>query len=87
MAKRIVRFNEVKERTGLSGSTIWAKIKTGEFPQPIRLTERTIGFEESEIEAFIERRRATPYQPATMRRQVEGRAAKRAASRAQGEAA
>lgn len=83
MAKRIVRFNEVKERTGLSGSTIWAKIKTGEFPQPIRLTERTIGFDEAELEAFIERRKATPYSPTDMRRQVEGRAAKRAASRAQ----
>ena len=89
MAKRVVRLKEAKNITGLSDSTIWNKIKSGEFPQPIRLTERTIGFDEAELEAFIERRKATPYQPADMRRQVEGRAAKRAASRAQttGEAA
>lgn len=82
MVKRILRFAEVKSRTGLSGSTIWTRIKAGDFPQPIRLTERTIGFDEAELEAFIERRRGTPYQPADMRRQVEGRAAQRAASRA-----
>lgn len=81
MAKCIVRMREAVNITGLSQSTIWAKIKAKEFPQPIRLTERSIGFDADELDAFIERRRAEPYRPSDMRQQVEAKAASRSARR------
>lgn len=86
MAIRIIRINEAAKRAGLGRSTIWKKIKSGEFPSPIRLTARTVGFDEAELDAFLESRKAEPYQPTDMRQQVEAKAARRAASR-QGEAA
>jgi len=48
---RFLRLPEVVTRTGKSKSTIWAAIKDGTFPQPIKLGPRSIGFIESEIEA------------------------------------
>jgi prophage regulatory protein len=86
VAMRVIRFNEAAKRAGLGRSTVWAKVKKGEFPKPIRLTARTVGFDEAELDAFLESRKAEPYQPADMRQQVEAKAARRAASR-QGEAA
>ncbi len=45
-----LRLPEVKTRTGKSGSTIWAAIKDGTFPKPIKLGPRAVGWIESEIE-------------------------------------
>ena len=46
-----LRLPEVQRRTGKSKSSIWAAIKDGSFPKPIKLGPRAIGFIESEIEA------------------------------------
>ena len=51
--KRILRFAGVKDRTGLSHSTIYARIKDGEFPRPISLGARCVGWVESEIDDWI----------------------------------
>lgn len=52
----ILRLPKVKERTGLSRSTIYLKISRGEFPKPISLGARAVGFIEAEIEAWLESR-------------------------------
>ena len=57
-ANRILRAPEVEARTGLGRSSRNRKIKAGEFPVPVSLGARAVGWLESEIEAWIESRPA-----------------------------
>jgi prophage regulatory protein len=50
---KILRFKQVSDRTGYRSSAIYEKIKRGEFPKPISLGARAVGWLESEIEAWI----------------------------------
>ena len=50
---RILRFKQVSDRTGYKHTAIYEKIKAGEFPAPISLGARAVGWVESEIEAWI----------------------------------
>ena len=52
--KRFMRLPEVLERTGLSKPWIYRLIGRGEFPSPIKLGGRAIGFIESEIDEWID---------------------------------
>ncbi len=54
MMTRILRLPEVQQLTGLKRTTIYEKMKTGEFPVRIVLTTRTVGWLQNEIEAWIE---------------------------------
>ena len=54
--ERILRLSDVKERTGLSRSTIYLNIKDGIFPKPISLGARCVGWLESEIDTWIHER-------------------------------
>ena len=56
MPTRILRLPEVKERTGLSRSTIYLYISKGAFPASISLGPRTVGWIESEIEEWLQSR-------------------------------
>ena len=51
-----VRLPTVKARTGLSRSTIYAKIKDEAFPAPILLGERAVGWIEEEVSQWIDAR-------------------------------
>jgi len=51
--ERILRLSDVKERTGLSRSTIYLYINDGIFPRPISLGTRCVGWLESEIDTWI----------------------------------
>ena len=53
LQNNIIRLPQAIEKTGLSRSTIYALISRGEFPQKIKLSPRTMGFLESEIDAWI----------------------------------
>ncbi len=53
---RILRLRQIKERTGLSRSTIYALIKAGKFNCPISLGARAVGWLESDVSDFIEAR-------------------------------
>ena len=55
-ALNILRRKQVEKRVGLSRSTIYAKIAAGEFPAPIALSTRAVGWLESDIIAWIESR-------------------------------
>ena len=55
-SERILRLKEVKNRTGLSRSTIYAWIKEGKFPKAVALGDKAIGWRESEISSWIESR-------------------------------
>ena len=50
----ILRLPAVKLRTGLSRSTIYAKVARGKFPKPISLGPRAVGWLESEVTQAIE---------------------------------
>lgn len=51
---KFIRLPEVLERTGLSKPWIYRLIGRGEFPSPIKLGGRAIGFIESEIDEWID---------------------------------
>jgi prophage regulatory protein len=50
---KILRLKKVKDRTGLSRSTIYLRIQEGTFPRPISLGARAVGWLENEIEAWL----------------------------------
>jgi prophage regulatory protein len=51
---QIHRLSTVKERTGLPRSTIYAYMKQGRFPAPIRLGQKAVGWLERDIQSWIE---------------------------------
>jgi prophage regulatory protein len=53
MMLTMLRLPTVKSRTGLSRSSIYLRISQGSFPKQISLGKRTIGWVESEIEAWL----------------------------------
>ena len=52
----ILRRKQVESRTGLSRSTIYARIASGLFPSPIDLGGRAVGWLESEIDQWVQSR-------------------------------
>lgn len=50
MASKILRLPTVKDRSGLSRSTIYLRISQKTFPSPISLGGRAVGWPEVEIE-------------------------------------
>jgi len=55
-AFKILRRKQVESRTGLSRSTIYARIAAGLFPRPIDLGGRAVGWLETEIDTWIKAR-------------------------------
>ncbi len=54
MQTKILRLPEVKDRIGLSRSTVYLRISENRFPTPISLGGRAVGWLESEIENWLE---------------------------------
>lgn len=53
-ALSILRRRQVEKRVGLTRSPLYARIKNGTFPKPIRLGNgRAVGWIESEIDAWL----------------------------------
>jgi prophage regulatory protein len=50
---RIIRRADVEARTGLPRSTLYDRIKRGEFPAPIPLSARAVGWLEHEVDAWL----------------------------------
>lgn len=55
---KVLRVPDVVERTGLSRTTIWRRVRAGKFPAPVVLGTtvlgvQTIGWVESEIDDWI----------------------------------
>ena len=53
---KILRLPEVSEMTGLSRSSIFRLIETGQFPGSVRLTQRAIGWHAEDVRSWIEQR-------------------------------
>ena len=57
---RVMRPREVCERLSLSRTTVWRMTRdgSGSFPKPIRLGPNSVGWRESEIQEWIDSRKA-----------------------------
>ena len=56
---RILRIPEVVKITGLSRTTIWRRVKSDDFPAPVRLgslATRSVGWRESQINDWLDSR-------------------------------
>jgi len=52
MVTTILRLPDVKARTGLSRSTIYLRVSAGEFPSPVALGGRAVGWPSSEVDTL-----------------------------------
>ncbi|MBQ0824367.1 AlpA family phage regulatory protein [Microvirga sp. HBU67558] len=58
-ADRIVRWPEVRQQIGLSRTTVWRKIREQDFPAPVRLTNHSIGWRQSDLDGWLASRQKT----------------------------
>jgi prophage regulatory protein len=49
----VARIAEVMAQTGLPRSSLYAKVKAGTFPKPIKLGTRSVGWRVDDIEGWI----------------------------------
>lgn len=54
MAHAVLRLPAVKSRTGLSRSSIYLRMAQGNFPKPINLGDRAVGWLEAEIDEWLQ---------------------------------
>lgn len=54
MSNKIVRLPVVKDKTGLSRSSIYLRMSNGDFPKSISLGGRAIGWLEVDIDQWLE---------------------------------
>lgn len=54
--KNILRLPQVIQKTGRSRASIYADIERKVFPAPISLGERSVGWLESELDAWLDSR-------------------------------
>jgi prophage regulatory protein len=50
---RLLRFGEVRQRTGLSRSTIWRMERRGAFPRRIKVSLNVVAWREDEVSEWI----------------------------------
>lgn len=53
-AARVLRRRDVESRTGLSRSTLYARVAEGSFPKPFALGGRSVGWLASDIDQWID---------------------------------
>ena len=54
---RILRLQEVMDRTGMSRATLYNAMRKNEFPHSVQITTRCVGWLEADIEAWIKARK------------------------------
>lgn len=53
---RILRIKQVRDKTGIANSTLWKMISGKVFPPQLKISPRSVGWLESEIDAVISAR-------------------------------
>lgn len=53
---RILKLPEVIQRTALSKASIYAFIQAGQFPKQIKLSIRSVGWLESDVDSWLDAR-------------------------------
>lgn len=54
--KKLLRKKDVLAATGLKNSTLYKYMSEGRFPKPVQITERSVAWVLSEVEAWIDAR-------------------------------
>ena len=54
MSHRVIRRPEVETLTGIPRSTLYAKIAVGDFPAPIKIGQRSVGWIEVEVHEWLD---------------------------------
>ncbi|AOJ38490.1 AlpA family transcriptional regulator [Burkholderia lata] len=49
----LIRRKQIEVETGLSRSTIYARMKAGTFPQSVRLGVRSVAWRRADVDAWI----------------------------------
>ena len=52
--EKLLRIKQILEIVPLGKSTVWKMVAEGNFPQPIKLTERCTAWRESEVQQWME---------------------------------
>ena len=58
MSHKVLRLPDVMDRVGLGSSFIYLLIQRGDFPKPVHLGKRAVGWPEAEVNAWLEERHA-----------------------------
>lgn len=61
--ERLLRIDDVCFMTGLGRSTIYAKVKAGDFPGPVQLHGASVAWRETQVDAWIAARPAVGAMP------------------------
>lgn len=56
MSERILRLPEVIATVGVRKTTIYGWVKRGEFPLPVRLGSRAVGWRERDLDDWLAKR-------------------------------
>ena len=56
MKNRILRAKQVTEAIGLSRTTLWRRVRDGQFPKPVKLGPTAIGWRSAEVEEWLDSR-------------------------------
>ncbi len=52
----LLRVRSVTEQTGLSRSSLYKEISTGDFPKPVKITAKAVAWPSDEVDAWIQKR-------------------------------
>ena len=53
MTNKVLRLPQVINQTGLSRSSIYLKVQKGDFPKQINISERSVGWLQSDIDTWL----------------------------------
>lgn len=56
---KLLRLPAVEERTGFKKSSVYAGVKAGTFPAPVRLSARAVGWREEDLDKWVSERVST----------------------------
>ena len=59
MNTKLIKLKDVIDITGLSRSFVYALAQKGDFPKPVKLSERSSAWVKSEVDDWIDARIAT----------------------------
>jgi len=55
-ATKFLRIKQIIDRYSISASSVWAMVKSGKFPKPVKLSENCTGWIEGETEKWAQDR-------------------------------
>jgi len=54
MLPQLIRRKDIEKRLKISRSSIYAMMSQGEFPKPVRLGRRAVGWKSTDIEKWLQ---------------------------------